>query len=98
LKTVYVVESGQTSNYNGLQVSLDQRMTKNISFQGFYTWSKTIWSAYMANNTLQNAFQDFNIPQLDRQRVDSDYRHVFVSSVVWKPNYFSGSIASFGAR
>ncbi len=45
----------------------------------------------MANNTLQNAFEDFNIPQLDRQRADSDYRHVFVSSVVWKPNYFSGS-------
>lgn len=73
LKTVNVIESGQTSNYNGLQVSLDQRMTKNISFQGFYTWSKTIWSAYMANNTLQNAFEDFNIPQLDRQRADSDY-------------------------
>jgi hypothetical protein len=89
LKTVYVVESGQTSNYNGLQVSVDQRMTKNISFQGFYTWSKTIWSAYMANNTLQNAFEDFNFPELDRQRADSDYRHVFVSSVVWKPNYFS---------
>jgi len=91
LKSVNVVESGQTSNYNGLQVTLDQRMTKNISFQGFYTWSKTVWSAYMANNTLANAFEDYNLPQLDRQRADSDYRHVFVSSVVWKPNYFTGS-------
>jgi hypothetical protein len=51
LKTVYVIESGQTSNDNDLQVTLDQRMTKNISRQGFYTWSKTIWIAYMANNT-----------------------------------------------
>jgi len=90
LKNVYVVESGQSSNYSGLQVTLDQRMTKSISVRAFYTWSKTLWSAYMANNTLQNNFEDYNFPKLDRQRADSDNRHVFVSSVVWKPDYFKG--------
>ncbi|WP_263410326.1 TonB-dependent receptor [Terriglobus tenax] len=88
LKSVYVVESGQTSNYNGLQVTLDQRMTKNISLRSFYTWSKTMWSAYMANNTLQNPLEDFNFPQLERQRADSDIRNVSVTSIVWKTDYF----------
>ncbi|MDE1163321.1 MAG: TonB-dependent receptor [Acidobacteriaceae bacterium] len=87
---VYVVRSRQTSNYNGLQVSVDKRFSQHFSAKGYYSWSKTLASAYMNNNTLGNNFEDYNLPQLDRQRTDLDVRHTAVFNVLLKPDYYKG--------
>jgi hypothetical protein len=89
---VYVIQSSESSNYNGLQVTVEQRLTHNFSIKGFYTWSKTLASAALdsAGNTGNNAataYEDPNQRQLDRQRSDFDQRHVSVISFVYKPSY-----------
>jgi outer membrane receptor protein involved in Fe transport len=94
LSNFYVIQSGQNSNYNALQFSLEKRMTHDLSIKGFYTWSKTLATASMDANNLgngsKNSLEDYTQPQLDKQRSDNDRRHQFVTSVVWKPNYFLG--------
>jgi len=40
LGIVYGVNSNQTSNYNALQVTFSQQVTKGVSFNGFYTFQQ----------------------------------------------------------
>ncbi len=89
---VYIIRSSESSNYNGLQVSLEQRLTHNFSIRGFYTWSKTLASAALdstgnTGNNAATAYEDANLRYLDRQRSDFDQRHVSVISFVYKPQY-----------
>ena len=87
---VYIIRSNQSSNYNGLQLNFQQRITHNISFQGFYVWSKTLASNALDNSSLTGTFLDQNYPKLEiRQRSDVDVRHQVVASAVWKPAYFT---------
>jgi outer membrane receptor protein involved in Fe transport len=87
---VYIIRSNQNSNYNGLQVSLEQRITHRVSARGYYTWSKTLQSnALDSTSGLNGVFVDSNLPQLEyRQRSDQDRRNMMTMSVVWKPDYF----------
>ena len=45
MSNAYVVTDDQTTNYNGLQVSMEQRLSHNFSVSGFYIWSKGFASA-----------------------------------------------------
>jgi hypothetical protein len=90
ISTLLFVESGQTSNYHSLQLTVDKRLSQHISFKGYYIWSKTLASIAMDNNSLANPFEDYNNPYLDKQRSDFDQRHTSVASIVWQPDYFSG--------
>ncbi|HEY6376668.1 MAG TPA: TonB-dependent receptor, partial [Edaphobacter sp.] len=87
---VFIIRSNQNSNYNGLQVSLEQRITHHVSARGYYTWSKSLQSnALDTTGGLNGTFVDANFPQLEyRQRSDQDRRHMMTMSFVWKPNYF----------
>ena len=87
---VYIIRSNQNSNYNGLQVTLEQRLTHHVSAKGYYTWSKTLQSNTLdATGGLNGVFVDANYPQLEyRQRSDQDRRHMMTMSFVWKPDYF----------
>ncbi len=87
---IYVITSNQTSNYNGLQLTVDKRLSAHFSVKSYYTWSKTLASIAMDNNTLGNNFEDYNLPKLDRQRSDYDFRHQSVTSLVIKPDYYAG--------
>lgn len=91
ISNLYIVESGQSSNYNGMQISITKRFSHGLSFNGYYTWSKTLASIAMDNNSLANNFEDYNLRYLDRQRSDYDIRNQSVTSVVWQPNYFAGA-------
>ncbi len=91
ISTLLFVESGETSNYHGLQVTVDKRLSRRFSLKGYYTWSKTLASIAMDNNSLANPFEDYNNRYLDKQRSDFDQRHTSVSSIVWQPDYFSGA-------
>jgi hypothetical protein len=87
---VWVIRSNQNSNYNGLQVTVEQRITHRVSARGYYTWSKTLQSnALDSTSGLNGTFVDNNYPQLEfGQRSDQDRRHMMTMSFEWKPDYF----------
>jgi outer membrane receptor protein involved in Fe transport len=87
---VWIIRSNQNSNYNGLQVTLEQRLTHHVSAKGYYSWSKTLQSNTLdSTGGLNGTFVDANFPQLEyRQRSDQDRRHMMTMSFVWKPDYF----------
>jgi len=79
-------ESRATSNYNALQVTFSKRMSKSISFNGHYIWSKTMESYGLDSGTVM----DSNNLKLEKGPTNNDQRNIFVTSIVWKPNYFKG--------
>jgi hypothetical protein len=86
------IQSSESSDYNGLQITAQQRVTHGITVQGFYVWSKTMASINMdqtgnTGNTATDDPEDNNNHYLDRQRSDFDQRSVMAASVVWKPHY-----------
>jgi outer membrane receptor protein involved in Fe transport len=87
---VYNLQSSQNSNYNGLQVTVEKRLSHNFSARGFYIWSKTLASNALDGTNLASNFVDPNYPQLeDHQRSDQDRRNMMTANVVWTPDYFS---------
>jgi hypothetical protein len=52
--------AGQTSNYNGLQVSATKMMSNGFSVTGFYVWSRALESANPTENGQMSA-QDFGV-------------------------------------
>ena len=88
-----VIESGQNLNYNGLQVTVDKRLSHNVSVIGFYVWSKTLGTASLQTtgnigNSANTAPEDYHNLYLDKQRADNDRTHLGTVSVVWKSDYF----------
>jgi outer membrane receptor protein involved in Fe transport len=88
---VYIIKSNQNSNYNGLQVTVEQRLTHHLSAKGYYSWSHTLQSNSLdASGAMSGVFLDANYPQLEyRQRSDQDRRQMMTMSFVWKPDYFT---------
>ena len=88
---VYNIQSNQGSNYNGLQVTVEQRLTHRVSAKGNYTWSHTLSSSNLDGTSLNNIMLDYNYQYLEKkQRSDQDRRQMMSASVVWKPDYFAG--------
>ena len=88
---VYNIQSNQGSNYNGLQVTVEQRLTHRVSAKGSYTWSHTLASSNLDGTSLNNIMLDYNFQYLEKkQRSDQDRRNMMSASVVWKPDYYSG--------
>ena len=90
----YVIEDGQTTDYNGLQLSLTKRLSQHFSVTGFYIWSKALASASLQTtgnigNSAGTEPEDYYDLGLERQRTDNDQREQAVISFVWKPDYFS---------
>ncbi len=86
------IQSSESANYNGLQVTLQKRLSKGFSAQGFYVWSKALQSLDLdtngnTGNSATTEPEDNNNHWLDRQRSDYDQRHVVAASIVWKPHY-----------
>lgn len=74
------------SNYNAMQVTFSRRMTRGLNFHGHYIWSKTLSSEGLdsSNVTVEDGY---NLA-LEKGPSNNDQRHIFVTSLVWKPNYF----------
>jgi hypothetical protein len=90
--TISQIQSSESANYNGLQVSAQQTVTHGFSIQGFYVWSKSLQSEALdttgnTGNSATTEPQDNRNRYLDRQRSDFDQRHVSAISFVYKPNY-----------
>ncbi len=93
MSNAYVITDGQTTNYNGLQITVVKRLSAHLSVNGFYIWSKGISSASLQTtgnigNSAATEPEDYYDLGLERQREDSDMRHQAVISTVWKPDYF----------
>ena len=91
---VLLLDSDQTSNYNGLQVTFSMRQRHHIGFNGFYTLSKTVTSVQLQNNTTQGLAQNYSNLAEDRGRADTDQRHVFSMSMNWEIDYYRGDNAA----
>jgi outer membrane receptor protein involved in Fe transport len=95
MSNAYVITDGQTTDYNGLQITLEKRLSNRLSFNGFYVWSKGLASASLQTtgnigNSSATEPEDYHDLSLERQRTDNDMRNQAVVSVVWKPDYFGG--------
>jgi hypothetical protein len=90
---VLQLDSDQTASYHGLQITSAMRMSHRVTFNAFYTYSKTRTSVQLQNNTTQGLAQNYSNLAEDEGRADTDQRHVFSMSLNYKPDYFKGSNA-----
>jgi len=91
--TITNLESVINTSYHGLQTTVEKRLTKGVSFKGFYTFSKALDGA---NSSAANGATSLQNPlnqRADRGRTNSDRRHNFVLSGIWNIDYFKGSNA-----
>ncbi|MGA2833671.1 MAG: TonB-dependent receptor [Terracidiphilus sp.] len=87
---VYNIQANQGSNYNGLQVTVEKRLTHRVSAKGNYTWSHTLQSSNLDGTSLNNIIMDYNYQYLEKkQRSDQDRRQMVSGWAVWSPDYFS---------
>src|SRR5208283_1952319 len=89
LSNIYAVESVMNAAYNGLQITVEKRVSHHFSAKGFYTFSKDIEDAELDNNTVNGLAEDYHNLALDRGRSDNDRRNVMVGSVIWDMDYFN---------
>jgi hypothetical protein len=66
-----------------MQVTFAQRLTHGISFKGYYAWTKTMESYGLDSGTIM----DYNDLALEKGPTNTDQRNIFVTAVVWQPNY-----------
>jgi outer membrane receptor for ferrienterochelin and colicin len=86
---VLLLQSDQKASYNGMQITASKRMSQKVSFNAFYTYSKTNSTVQLYNSTNQGLAQNYSNLQEDFGAGDTDQRHVFSMSLIYKPDYFS---------
>ena len=90
----YVITDNQNTNYHGLQVSVDKRLSNHLSVKGFYIWSKALASGSLQTtgnigNSSATEPEDYHNLWLEKQLTDNDQRHQANIAFVWKPDYFN---------
>jgi hypothetical protein len=89
-------ESNNTSSYNALVISVEKRMTNNVSFLGGYRWAKCMDVGGSNSSFAANEFTDPRKPWLDRGICDSDLSQQFKLAGVWQTPKFNS--LGFAAR
>jgi hypothetical protein len=89
LSTVSMIEPSATSSYHALLLTASKRMARNLSFKGYYTFSKAIDTSDLQNGQISSAVQNQTKLFLDRGRASNDRTHNFVLSGIWDINYVS---------
>lgn len=87
---VTILDSDQSADYTGLQITGSMRYNKLFSFNGFYTLSKTTSSVQLHNNTTQGLAQNFYDLNAEFGAADTDQRHVFSMSFNFQPDFYNG--------
>ncbi|WP_213807501.1 carboxypeptidase-like regulatory domain-containing protein [Granulicella sp. dw_53] len=94
LGIVNLIQSHQRAHYHGLQITVEKRMSSQLSVKGFYTFSKTLSSASVNNSgAVIGTAQDMNRLDLEYGSSDTDQRQNANISLVWKPNLLTQSPA-----
>lgn len=78
---IQLIETGGNSNYNGLQMQLNRRMSTNLAFGVSYTWSKAM-TLVNGNNEAINPFIDRNVRNYGR--AGNDRTHNFVVNYTYR--------------
>jgi hypothetical protein len=87
---VTVLDSDQSADYEGLQLTSSMRLNRLFSFNGFYTLSKTTSSVQLHNNTTQGLAQNYRNLDAEKGAADTDQRHVFSLSMNFQPDFYKG--------
>lgn len=79
------LKSAGSSNYNGLQTSFQQRLSRGLEFIVNYTYSKALGNASSADLGSQNndGFRNSLYPNQEYGPLDFDVRHHFVASYLY---------------
>jgi len=88
---VLELDSDQDASYHGLQITSAMRMSHHVTFNAFYTFSKTNSTAQLYNSTTQGLAQNYRNLNAEYGAGDTDQRHVFSMSLTYQPDYFSKS-------
>ena len=91
LSTINLMESNATAAYHALQIKVNKSLSKNLTFNAFYTYSKSLASEEMDGQSTNGGAEDANNLALERGLSDYDQRHNFVTALVWRINYYRGS-------
>jgi hypothetical protein len=81
---ILIADSGSSSTYHALQLSVERRMSRGFSIEANYTWSKSIDE--FSEDTTPGQSSSIPIPfdrRAGRAVSDFDTTHRFVSSWVW---------------
>ncbi len=86
-------ESVGQSTYNGLNLTVNRRLTRGLEFFGTYTWSHAIDDAPEQNNIDSGAFllSDPTNRRRDRGNSLTDRRHAFNANALWTPTVQLGN-------
>lgn len=87
---VLELASDQDASYNGLQATGSYRLGRRVMINGFYTFSKTLSSVQLHNNTTQGLAQNYSRLDLEQGRADTDQRHIFTISGNFEPDFYTG--------
>jgi len=86
------IESGASSNYHSLQLRIEKRFSRGLTFLSAYTWSKSIDDA----SALAGTRAELGFPQnsydlhSERGLSNFDTRHRFVTSTIYELPFGSG--------
>ena len=89
LGQVILITSGQTANYNSLQVSAHKALTSHLLLNGYYVWSHSLWSANSSAIGISTA-QNYSALKEERGPSDNDKRNASSISAVYKIDYYHG--------
>src|SRR5260370_16321542 len=89
---VLLLQSDQSANYHGLQLTTAMRMNHHVSFNAFYTFSKTLSSVELYNSTTQGLAQNYTNLYEDKGAGDTGQRHVLSMSLNSTPPTNTGKI------
>jgi Carboxypeptidase regulatory-like domain len=96
LGQVILIESGQTANFNSLQVSVHRPLGNNFLINGFYVWSHSIWSSNASAIGLAPTAQNYSYLNEERGPSDQDRRNMVGINGIWNINYYKGSSRFLG--
>ena len=95
----YYVDNTQNTSYNAWQTSVRKRFSRSFSFDGHYTWGKSLGltggdiGAYYGSDNDQVNIQEFNNPRADRGPNPGDATHRFVGDWVYEVPALRGANA-----
>jgi hypothetical protein len=88
--SINLQQSVSNSNYNGLWLTADRRLSKGLHFSAAYTFHKSIDNNSVGSSNAQA--QDYRNLAAERALADFDARHRFVFSGVYQLPFATGSV------
>lgn len=92
LTSIALQQTHDRAHYNGMQVSLEKRMSHGLSIKGYYALAKSLDTNEVQGTTITaTGAEDFYALNQEYGLAADDIHHQSVSTVVWKPSYFDKS-------